>query len=129
MVRRMGCLQSTIKMPSESEQAVRIHNIARKQQSLAPLQWSSNLASQAESWSKKLAKTGKMQHSDTGGENLYWSSGDAQFAAAVNYWLDERGAYNGEKVGEGNFEEWGHFCMYPVNSIPWSPFAFLDGHR
>ncbi|KAF2233525.1 PR-1-like protein [Viridothelium virens] len=101
-------------MPSESKVAIALHNEARKEYGLASLQWSPHLAAQAKIWAKELARKGVMQHSDAGGENLYWSSDNADFAAAVNCWLDEKTAYQGEKIGEGNFGEWGHYsqCMW-----------------
>lgn len=95
---------------SELVGAVNAHNVARREYSVAPLQWSPDLASQAESWAKELVGKGNLQHSGVGGENLHWSSKNASFTDAVNGWLDEENAYAGEKIGEGDFGKWGHFC-------------------
>lgn len=43
------------------------------------------------------------------GENLYWSSDDGSFADAVNMWVKEGEKYHGEKIGEGNLADWGHY--------------------
>jgi len=53
------------------------------------------------------------QHSgvDGQGENLFMSTGDASYEQAVQSWLDEEKDYHGEKIGEGDFSEWGHFSQ------------------
>ncbi|KAI9691448.1 MAG: hypothetical protein M1822_007519 [Bathelium mastoideum] len=98
-------------MASEAAVALKAHNIVRKELSLPPLQWSPDLASQAEFWAKELIKMGELQHSDAGGENLFWASGDTNFTAAVESWLNERSAYHGERIGEGDPGHWGHFSQ------------------
>ena len=61
-----------------------------------------------------MAEQDKMEHAGVKGqgENLYMSTGDATFDQAVQSWLDEEKSYGGEKIGEGNFAEWGHFCTF-----------------
>lgn len=53
-----------------------------------------------------------MEHAgiDGQGENLYMSTGDATYEQAVQAWLGEEKDYGGEKIGEGDFTKWGHFC-------------------
>lgn len=53
----------------------------------------------SEAYAQTLARTGRMEHApDIGaeGENLYMSTGDAQFEDAVNSWLNEEKKYHGE---------------------------------
>jgi hypothetical protein len=59
-----------------------IHNQARAEKGLAPLQWSQGLAASAQPWARTVAGDGKLRHSDKAtrrgqGENIWM--GTAQF--------------------------------------------------
>lgn len=96
----------------DESKGVEVHNYARSAKNLSHMSWDSSLAREATTYAEELAKKGQMQHSGTSGqgENLFMSTGDASFSDAVQSWLDEEKDYKGEKVGEGNFAKWGHFC-------------------
>lgn len=108
--------------PGQSE-ALKIHNQAReaatKQTSVhrPELIWDSHLAAAAEEWAHYLAsRDAGLQHS-TGaerpgqGENLYWTSAGGTLADGSQCWVNERKMYHGEKIGQGNFESYGHYTQ------------------
>ena len=107
----------------ESTSALDVHNTARSAKSCSHLTWSPQLASEASSYAHTLADKNKMEHSGVSGqgENLYMSTGSASFSDAVQSWLDEKKYYGGEKVGEGEFGKWGHFCeschYFPLDGV------------
>lgn len=81
------------------------------------LVWDPRLAAAAEEWARHLvARDAGLQHS-TGterpnqGENLYWTSAGGTLADGSQSWVNERTAYHGEKIGEGNFESYGHYTQ------------------
>lgn len=91
---------------------MQVHNLARANKRCNKLEWSPELAKEAEKYAQTLAEKEKMEHSGVQGqgENLYMSSGNAELDQAVQAWLEEEKAYGGEKIGEGDFGKWGHFC-------------------
>lgn len=79
--------------------------------------WDAHLAAAAEQWAQHLVAQGAgLQHS-TGdqrpgqGENLYWQSAGGTLANASQSWVNEDKDYHGEKIGEGNFEAYGHYTQ------------------
>ncbi|KAM0798239.1 CAP domain-containing protein [Usnea florida] len=108
--------------PAQSE-ALKIHNQAReavsKQTSVhrPDLIWDSKLTAAAEQWAQYLAsRDAGLQHSSGAerpgqGENLFWISAGGSLATGSQAWVDERKAYHGEKIGEGNFESYGHYTQ------------------
>ncbi|KAK3696067.1 Golgi-associated plant pathoproteinsis-related protein 1 [Vermiconidia calcicola] len=102
----------------DSEPALQAHNLARANKNVRKLQWDPGLAHDAKTYAGVLASTGRMSHSDStagAGENLYEATtAEAGLEDAVQSWLDEERKYGGEKVGEGNLEDWGHYsqCLW-----------------
>lgn len=94
--------------------AMQVHNLARANKQCPRLDWSTDLAKEAQEYAQKLAEKEQMEHSGVQGqgENLFMSSGDAEFDQAVQSWMEEEKDYNGEKVGEGEFQKWGHYCEF-----------------
>ena len=92
--------------------ALSTHNQARSTKKLSGLQWDDNLAKDAQAYAEKIAAKDRMAHAGIHGqgENPYMSTGDATYEQAVQAWLDEEKDYGGEKIGEGDFTKWGHFC-------------------
>lgn len=96
------------------------------------LVWDPRLAAAAEEWARHLAsRDAGLQHS-TGaerpgqGENLYWTSAGGALADGSQSWVDERKAYHGERIGEGDFESYGHYtqvCVCVCVDFFWS-FGF-----
>ena len=95
---------------AEANQVLRLHNQARANVGVAPLQWSATLAASAQAKAEEMARTGNFVHSRTGvGENLYWSRGygaDAAGVDAVNSWLSEKRYYRGSINGRN-----GHYTQ------------------
>ena len=89
-------------------------NIYRRVLGLKPMSFSSAAYNVAQKYANYLAKTNKFEHShiDGYGENLYRTSGGS-FAChkAMNAFFEEYALYHGEKIGDGNFEGYGHFTQ------------------
>ena len=98
----------------EAEAPLQAHNLARVNKRCTMLEWDTRLAKEAESYAERLASIGRLEHSgiEAQGENLFTSSNDVRYEDAVSRWLDEEKKYNGEKVGEGTFEDWENFCKH-----------------
>lgn len=75
---------------------LRIHNAARKDVGVSPLEWSDDLARDAQEWADQLAKTGQLQQQPDSkyGQNIDMGSGDFAPATAANAWLAEKASYN-----------------------------------
>ena len=96
---------------NEAAPALQVHNLARANKSCKKLDWDDRLAVDAAAYAEKLAEKGKLEPSrvENQCENLFMYEGDAKFEDAVQKWLNGEKRYNGEKIGEGNFEDWGDF--------------------
>lgn len=99
---------------SDPEGCLHAHNSARSAKGCQELAWDPDLARDAAAYAQRLADKDRMEHAGVQGqgENLYMSTGDARFEQAVRSWLEEEQKYGGERVGEGNFMEWGHFGTF-----------------
>jgi len=83
------------------------------------LTWSSQLAASAQAWANHLAAINDLQHDPNAGaagqgENLYSgfnSAGGITLVSAVTDWVNEQANYHGEKIGDGNFEAYGHYTQ------------------
>ena len=78
------------------------------------LTWDDNLASAAQGWANHLAATNSFEHDPNAGagENLFEASGfTPSFADACRDWVGEESKYHGEAIGQGNFEDWGHYTQ------------------
>uniref|UniRef100_A0A8C4PYA3 SCP domain-containing protein n=1 Tax=Eptatretus burgeri TaxID=7764 RepID=A0A8C4PYA3_EPTBU len=77
------------------------HNELRARHGAAPLSLTPKLNTDAQEWADHLAKSGKLEHSNTiHGENLYWKTGsDATGKAAVDSWYSEIKDYNFQSPG------------------------------
>ena len=96
----------------DAERPLQLHNLARASRRCKKLEWSTDLAKEAEDYAQQLARTGKLEHDPnigSEGENLFVSSGDATFEDAVDAWLNEEKNYDGEVIGKGNMDDWHHF--------------------
>ncbi|KAL9069617.1 MAG: hypothetical protein Q9161_005416 [Pseudevernia consocians] len=136
--------QPTPRISPPQNEALKIHNQAREAASKQTavhrpdLIWDSHLAAAAEEWAQYLAsRDAGLQHS-TGaerpgqGENLYWTSAGGSLADGSQGWVNERKVYHGEKIGEGNFESYGHYTQtvgeWEVENAEWflGDLAFDD---
>lgn len=99
---------------TEAGPALQVHNLARASKMAPKLDWDERLAHDAETYAKTLASTGRLEHSgvEAQGENLYMTTKpDAKFDEAVQSWLNEESKYHGERIGEGELQNFGHFSM------------------
>lgn len=90
------------------------HNILRALVNQPPLTISASLVASAQLVANHLAATDTFEHSHTPnqGENLFQSTnGDFSTKVAMQGWFDEFTNYNGEPIGQGNFEGYGHFTQ------------------
>lgn len=98
---------------TEVEPALRAHNLARANKMVPKLEWDDRLAHDAESYAKLIAATGVLEHAgqEAQGENLFVKTGDdVKYEEAVKSWMGEEQSYHGEVVGEGDLDQWRHFC-------------------
>ncbi len=75
---------------------LRIHNAARSDVGVSPLEWSEDLAFTAQDWADRIGRTGKIEHRPESvyGENIGWGTGDYTPASAANSWLAEKAKYS-----------------------------------
>jgi pathogenesis-related protein 1 len=75
---------------------LRIHNAARAEVGVSPLEWSDDLAITAQDWATRIASTGKIEHRPGSeyGENMGWGTGNYTPASAANAWLAEKSNYS-----------------------------------
>jgi Cysteine-rich secretory protein family len=100
-------------MNKDESASLAVHNTARAQKGLHPLQWDQGLAHAATQYAQHLAQIGKLEHSSgTGqGENLFWASpaNNSALQNGAKAWLNEAGNYHGEVIPQGNFASYGHY--------------------
>ena len=97
--------------------ALKIHNDARASKHLKPLQWDDHLENQATEYAKVLAHASNgLKHSTNlgelkEGENLFAEMGNPAPPASqgAQAWINEGKNYHGQKIGEGNFGDYGHY--------------------
>jgi hypothetical protein len=105
---------------SDQKESLSLHNAARKKVKVAELKWDTKLEADALAYAKKIAKAGKMVHSEGKtrpgqGENLAyaWSSDGFKnpMTAGTKTWLNEKKKYKGEKIPKGDFSGYGHYTQ------------------
>jgi hypothetical protein len=128
-------LMTRATMSSDDKEALRLHNEARAKVKVKPLVWDYKLEAAALTWARKIAKEGKMKHSESKdrsgqGENLAYAYSSSGFknpiTAGTKAWyvtlsrlvmskansyirLNEKKNYKGETIPKGNFSEYGHY--------------------
>lgn len=104
----------------EAQQALDIHNQARKEVNVAPLEWSADLASFAQAWADNLAQNGcTMKHRPSSGswaqqygENIYWAQGRSLLASdAASSWYSEINDYQHGPLSATNRGKTGHYTQ------------------
>ncbi|QPC70558.1 hypothetical protein HYE68_001310 [Fusarium pseudograminearum] len=105
---------------SDQKEALNRHNAARKAVKVAALKWDTKLEADALAYAKKIAKAGKMVHSEGKtrpgqGENLAyaWASDGYKnpITAGTQSWLNEKKKYKGETIPKGSFSSYGHYTQ------------------
>ena len=90
-----------------------IHNNARAEVGVGPVQWDPTLAAYAQQWADQLARTGKFEHRPNGkyGENLAGFHPPDGPDAGARMWLAEKKDFRGEKIDDRNFMKVGHYTQ------------------
>ena len=89
----------------EVQEFMRLHNNARLDVGVEPLEWSNVLAARAQSWANKLAAEDAFRHENSGfGENL---AGGSNVTEAVNMWLNEKDDF----LAGAGFMKTGHYTQ------------------
>jgi len=99
--------------------ALRVHNDLRDLVSAPPLTWSPRLAGQARRYAQRLAQQNcQLRHASVPeGENLYAMWGTPEFMPALPFeaaslaWGAEKPHYQGQPIGRGRFEAYGHYTQ------------------
>jgi len=96
------------------------HNEKRAEVGVGPLQWSADLAAEAQAWAEHIAETGQFEHrprqganATRHGENLAagFGGGYTVLAAAAD-WYDEKKLYPpGSPVTQGSYQQTGHYTQ------------------
>ena len=79
-----------------------MHNEYRLRHGAAPLQWSAELAWEAQQWAENLARSGELRHNDddTVGENLAgMMGGELSGRETTDMWYDEIEDYDFDSTG------------------------------
>lgn len=94
----------------EVAEFLRVHNQARAEVGVGPLQWSDKLARAAQQWADQLAGMGKIMHNPATpyGENWAAQSGSFSPAGAAQMWLGEKKDFRRGQLGPGSA---GHYTQ------------------
>ncbi len=97
----------------EIKEMLDAHNFYRNELGIDSLEWSDDLAKEAQAWADKLAAKGcRFYHSKTkNGENIYWSSYESTPKEAVDSWGSEKEFYRGGKIESGKVAKYGHYTQ------------------
>ena len=103
----------------EAQEALDFHNKVRKDIGSKPLNWSSELASYAQSWADHLAADCKLVHrpnkgpwAQKHGENIFWGGGEDYNALdASKSWYSEIKDYKYGKLNNNNWYKTGHYTQ------------------
>lgn len=89
---------------------LQVHNDARAEVGVGPLQWSDKLAQAAQQWANQLSAMGRIMHNPQTpyGENWAAQSGSFSPAAAAQMWLGEKTDFRRGQLGPGNA---GHYTQ------------------
>ena len=73
------------------DEILNAHNFFRSEVGVPPLSWSNNLAAGAQQWADNLAARNGFEHSNVGGENIWYGTvGAYTFTDMVNTWGAEK---------------------------------------
>ena len=110
-----GAAQS-LSVNNDLQGALDLHNAARTEVGVAPLNWDDALAQEAEAYAQELARRHRFEHDrdrNGHGENLYWysASTNTPMSDASKSWYDEIEVYRYRKCCGPNFSETGHYTQ------------------
>lgn len=108
--------------------ALELHNRARRECGLEPLEWSEELSNYAREWANELAKRGcRFFHRPNNpyGENLFTGTeGYYTIADAVNAWLSEKSLFERDPSTHNSFRGVGHYTQ-----IVWRNTKYVGGAK
>lgn len=94
---------------AEAQQLVELHNGARKEVGVEPVEWSPKLAQEAQKWCDQLVAKDAFDHSwGDYGENL---ARGASLTDAFALWLSEKARYHGQAIDGVNTSKIGHYTQ------------------
>ncbi|MGB0179402.1 MAG: CAP family protein [Flavobacteriales bacterium] len=110
-----GAAQS-LSVNNDLQGALDVHNAARTEVGVAPLNWDDALAQEAEAYAQELARRHRFEHDrdrNGHGENLYWysASTNTPMSDASKSWYDEIEVYRYRRCCGPNFSETGHYTQ------------------
>ena len=110
-----GAAQS-LSVNNDLQGALDVHNAARAEVGVAPLNWDDALAQEAEAYAQELARRHRFEHDrdrNGHGENLYWysASNNTPMSDASKSWYDEIEVYRYRRCCGPNFSETGHYTQ------------------
>ncbi len=117
-----------------------LHNAARDDAKLPHLSWSDDLAKAADPWARKLAKEGKLEHSqwkdrEGTGENLWIGTAGAYSPREmVDFFLREKQDFRPGKFPDvsktGNWQDVGHYTqiIWPSTTAVGCAMATAKGY-
>ncbi len=101
--------------PDNIAELLAAHNAYREPLGLVPLQWSDQLAAQAQQWAEHLADIGQLVHSGSGQNLAMASAGTETLTQLVDLWGGEAQDFvNGnfpDISTTGNWEDVGHYTQ------------------
>jgi len=112
----------------DQQNALKLHNQARRAKGLAKLTWDKQLTADALAWAQQLATNNNgLQHSSNEsrpgqGENLAYSYSSDPIkrpaSSGTKMWLAEEPNYHGENIPDGNFAGYGHYtqCLWSAST-------------
>ena len=108
-----GAKVKTSLSEEEQTQLIAAHNKWRAEVKVDDIQWSDELAAEAQKWANYLAKKScRIKHSNTSnGENIYWSSATSTPDEVVASWASEKKYYRGGKVKSSKIYNYGHYTQ------------------
>jgi|TARA_B110000116_G_C16756687_1_gene546243 hypothetical protein len=105
-------------LSTDQTNSLNVHNRARAQVGVKPVQWSNKLAREAQEYANFLARTNQFKHSSQtsrkgAGENLYWysSTTEAPLTDASQSWYEEIEIYRYRACCGNNFQNTGHYTQ------------------
>lgn len=115
-------LAATYRPTSMEARILAVHNAARAQVGVDPLQWDPKLAADAAEWAQHLADTGRFEHDNEDddekneGENLFEGTrGAFPVERMVGYWEDEKKDFRPGRFPDVSptkgWEEVGHYTQ------------------
>lgn len=103
-------------MKSQIAEFMQLHNDARAEVGVAPLEWDAKLAAYAQQWADHLAAKGSdLEHRPNNkyGENLagYLPQYGDRPVHGAKMWYDEKKDYHGEAISDTNYMTFGHYTQ------------------